>query len=398
MTISERDWNNYVQRLSKLDKRAGDAMAKYIAKYGTEDTEGLIVYANALVTKYGEGSAELAAQMYDELAAAEGANVSPAEPAQPPSMSEVAKAIYSTLGSPPQIAGATSRLVKLTGADTILQNALRDGAEFAWIPGGMSCAFCLTLASRGWQKASKKAIKGGHAQHIHAHCTCTYAIRFSSKTNVAGYDPDKYLRMYENAEGSTPSEKINAMRRAQREENKELVNAQQREAYRARKALESGGTKTITLRAARGDVTTEYIKTAKPGTGTIVFGDGFQKGKHPEEVKVAQWIHDTFGGDVAVLTESTDTGVKMPDYMWKDAFWELKTVSSVNAADQAFRKASKQIANNPGGIIIDFGDNDVDMDAVQKELARRFARCQLDTVDVMFLRNGILDRVQRHKK
>lgn len=240
MTISERDWNNYVQRLSKLDKRAGDAMAKYIAKYGTEDTEGLIVYANALVTKYGEGSAELAAQMYDELAAAEGVTVSPAEPAQPPSMAEVAKAIYRTLDSPPLMAGATSRLVKQTGADTILKNALRDGAEFAWIPGGMSCAFCLTLASRGWQRASKKAIKGGHAQHIHAHCTCTYAIRFSPKTNVAGYDPDKYLRMYEGAEGSTPSEKINSMRRAQREENKELVNAQQREARRKRQERENG--------------------------------------------------------------------------------------------------------------------------------------------------------------
>lgn len=248
MTISERDWNNYVQRLSKLDKRAGDAMAKYIAKYGTEDTEGLIVYANALVTKYGEGSAELAAQMYDELAAAEGVTVSPAEPAQPPSMAEVAKAIYRTLDSPPLMAGATSRLVKQTGADTILKNALRDGAEFAWIPGGMSCAFCLTLASRGWQRASKKAIKGGHAQHIHAHCTCTYAIRFSSRTNVAGYDPDKYLRMYEGAEGSTPSEKINSMRRVQRDENKEKINAQQREARRKRQERENGsGWKKITV-------------------------------------------------------------------------------------------------------------------------------------------------------
>ena len=273
MTISERDWNNYVQRLSKLDKRAGDAMAKYIAKYGTEDTEGLIVYANALVTKYGEGSAELAAQMYDALAETEGVTVAPAEPAQPPSMAEVAKAIYSTLSSPPQISGATSRLVKQTGADTILKNALRDGAEFAWIPGGLGCAFCLTLASRGWQRASKKAIKNGHAQHIHAHCKCNYAIRFSSRTNVAGYDPDKYLRMYENAEGDTPSEKINAMRRAQREENKELVNAQQREARRKRQERETGsGWKKITVEDStkaryRGKISTDKLFPVNPVTG-----------------------------------------------------------------------------------------------------------------------------------
>lgn len=398
MTISERDWNNYVQRLSKLDKRAGEAMAEYIARYGTEDTEGLIVYANALVTRYGEGSAELAAQMYDEMAAAAGVSVSPAEPAEVPSMTEVAKAVYCTLSSPPTMTGAVSRLVKQAGADTTLKNALRDGAEFAWVPGGMSCAFCLTLASRGWQRASKKAIKGGHAQHIHAHCTCNYAIRFDSRTNVAGYDPDKYLRMYENAEGDSPGEKINAMRRAQREENRELVNAQQREAYRARKALEADGAKTITLRAARGNVTAEYMKNARPGTGAITFGEGYSESKHPEEIKIAQWLHNNLGGDVTVLTESKDTGVKMPDYIWQEKFWELKTASSVNAADQAFRKAAKQIADNPGGIIVDFGENDIDMDSVQKELARRFARCQLDTVDVMFLRNGTLERVQRYKK
>lgn len=49
-----------------------------------------------------------------------------------------------------------SRLVKRAGADTTLKNAQRDGAEFAWVPHGDSCAFCLTLASRGWQRASQR--------------------------------------------------------------------------------------------------------------------------------------------------------------------------------------------------------------------------------------------------
>ena len=249
MTISERDWNNYVQRLSKLDKRAGDAMEQYTARYGTEDAEGLIVYANALVTKYGEGSAELAAQMYDEMAAAAGVSVPAAEPAEVASPMEVARAVYGTLSSPPSMKGAVSRMVKQAGADTTLKNALRDGAEFAWVPGGMGCAFCLTLASRGWQRASKKAIKGGHAQHIHANCRCSYAIRFDSRTNVAGYDPDKYLRMYENAEGDTPDAKINAMRRGQYAADKDSINGQKRAAYAARKELEDKGTKKITIDA-----------------------------------------------------------------------------------------------------------------------------------------------------
>lgn len=62
---------------------------------------------------------------------------------------------------------------------------------------------------------SKKALKGGHAEHIHSNCDCQYTIRHDSRTTVAGYDPDKYLSMYRNAEGSTPQERINSMRRAE---------------------------------------------------------------------------------------------------------------------------------------------------------------------------------------
>lgn len=235
MTISERDWRNYIRRLGRLDQRAGEEMEAYIARYGTEDREGLVAYANALVNKYGEGSAELAAQMYDEMAQEAGARVSPAEPAAVASPMEVAKAVYGNLGSPPNMKGAVSRMVKQAGADTTLKNALRDGAEFAWVPSGDTCPFCMTLASRGWQRASKKAIKGGHAEHIHASCDCTYAVRFDSKTTVAGYDPDRYLQMYEKAQGDSPGEKINAMRREQYRENREEINRQKREAYRARK-------------------------------------------------------------------------------------------------------------------------------------------------------------------
>ena len=131
-------------------------------------------------------------------------------------------------------------MVKQAGADTTLRNALRDGAEFAWVPAGDTCAFCLTLASRGWQRASKKAVKGGHAEHIHSNCDCTYAIRFDGKGGVAGYDPDKYRAMYDAAEGDTPREKINAMRRENYAEHREEINAQKRAAYAERKEREKG--------------------------------------------------------------------------------------------------------------------------------------------------------------
>lgn len=229
MRITATAWAAYTQQLAKLNKKAGQLMADYIAAHGTRDTDALIAYAHALVTKYGEGSAELACQMYDALAASARAGVPAAEPAEPASYGEIARMVQTTKASPPQMQRGVSRLVKRAGADTTLKNALRDGAEFAWIPQGDTCAFCLTLASRGWQKASQAAIKGGHAEHIHANCDCEYAIRFDGRSTVAGYDPDEYLRRYR-AAGSD----VNALRRVNYAKNRERINAQKRAAYALR--------------------------------------------------------------------------------------------------------------------------------------------------------------------
>lgn len=230
MQIPAKAWNDYVSRLSRLNQKAGQLMQDYITAHGIDDTDALIRYAYALATKYGEGSAELACQMYDALAAAEGAAVPAAEPAATASYEEVARMINATRNSPPQMQSGVSRLVKQAGADTTLKNAARDGAEWAWIPHGDTCAFCITLASRGWQRQSLKAMKGGHAEHIHSNCDCEYAVRFSRSTNVAGYDPEKYLRQYR-AAGSD----VNAMRRIDYAARKDEINAQKRAAYAARK-------------------------------------------------------------------------------------------------------------------------------------------------------------------
>ena len=230
MKITEKTWLNYIERLSAINQKAGTQMRQYIEQHGTDNTDALITYAAALVNKYGEGCAELACQMYDAVADASGVIVPAAEPAEIAGDSEIAKMVYGTKKSSPLLESGVSRLVKQAGADTTLKNALRDGAEWAWVPHGDTCAFCITLASRGWQRASDKALKGGHAQHIHANCDCEYAIRFNANTTVAGYDPEKYLQQYEDAGGD-----INAMRRANYAEHKDLINAKKRAAYAARK-------------------------------------------------------------------------------------------------------------------------------------------------------------------
>lgn len=245
MTISSKDWLHYVEMLSKVSQQAALELRRWAFNRGTIhaiERQDLIDYTYALVTKYGEGTGALAAAWYDTMAEAAGRIYEAAEPAATATYQEVAKAVNGTLKQSQNedvLLGTVERLVKMPGVDTTLRNSIRDGAEVAWIPHGDTCAFCLALASRGWQPASRKLIKNGHAEHIHANCDCTYAVRFDDSTEVAGYDPDAYRAMYDAAPGRNSTDKINAMRREFYAQNRERIRAQQADAYQKRMELNS---------------------------------------------------------------------------------------------------------------------------------------------------------------
>ena len=240
--ILRKAWMGYVRKLTALENTAKTTMETWMGENGLGDTDSLIGYAYGVATKYGEASAALAATMYDELAALAGKILPAAELADTATFGEVAETVTGILRksqNPEILSSSVSRLVKQAGADTTLKNAARDGAEFAWVPNGDTCAFCVMLASNGWKKAGKKALRGGHAQHIHSNCDCTYAVRFDERDGVQGYDPNRYLKMYENADGATWQDKVNAMRRDFYAENAEEINAQKRSAYAKRRERES---------------------------------------------------------------------------------------------------------------------------------------------------------------
>ena len=232
MQITEKAWVEYITKMSQISQKAADLMQSWVQKNGLENDKALLDYAYALSQHYGQAIGALSCQMYEATAAAQGVIVPTAEVADLPGYGEVAKAVKGTKKqSPNNIPGTLARLVKQVGADTTLKNAERDGAQFAWVPHGDTCAFCITLASRGWQYMSKKALRNGHAEHIHAHCDCEYAVRFDGKSTVAGYDPDKYLEEYYDANGD-----INEMRRKRYAQNKDVINARKRELYASKKA------------------------------------------------------------------------------------------------------------------------------------------------------------------
>lgn len=219
------------------EKAASEMNAWIMAQGGYEmiEFEAAINYAFILTTKYGEASASLSALMYDAMAEASGAAVPVATVAETATLGEVSKAIYGASGfsqNNDYISGVVGRLVKQAGADTTLQNARRDGAQFAWISVGDTCAFCELLSANGWQYASKETIKGNHAEHIHSNCDCQFMVRFNDDTTVEGYKPN--TKLYAETEGRTMEEKANTIRRANYAKNKAEINEQKRIAYAKR--------------------------------------------------------------------------------------------------------------------------------------------------------------------
>lgn len=238
MKVTKKQWNRYQRRLSAISTTAANEMRAWIISQGgftAIEFEVAIAKAYELATKYGEASAALSALMYDAMAEASGANVASAVVADTATLGEVSKAIYggATFSqSVEYISGIVGRLVKQAGADTTLQNAKRDGAQFAWIASGDTCAYCTMLSSIGWQNASAKTIKSKHAEHIHSNCDCEFMIRFDDSSSVEGYNPNTSL--YANTEGKTIDEKVNTLRRQNYAQNKDEINAQKRIAYAKR--------------------------------------------------------------------------------------------------------------------------------------------------------------------
>ncbi|SDZ88185.1 hypothetical protein SAMN02745687_00924 [Lachnospiraceae bacterium NK3A20] len=370
MKIAATKWEAYTRSLARINEQAAKEMEAFIANHGTANRKQIIDYAMALITKYSEGSSELACEMYDAIAEIQGAKVKPAEPAAPAEYGEVAKAINGTLKQSPEgklIGDSVGRLVKRAGADTMLQNAKRDRAEFAWIPSGDACPFCSMIASRGWQPATNETVRGNHADHIHTNCKCEFAIRFSKDMDVAGYEPEKLREEWDAAEGDTPREKINSWRRKLSEKNIET------------------------------DVTKEYSR--KAGPGRVVFDTWYQISAHSSEIHTAQWIADTFGGDIKCLKESNEIGIKMPDYEWNGMLWDLKTLSSEKAADSAIRHGLKQIQKKPGGFILDC-NKELNQDEIRKVMENRIKRSaeKGTKIDVIIKNVKGEYRVFRYKK
>ena len=244
--VSDRAWRNYTRRLEAQRKAAYEDAYGWGMRHEHADMRMLRRMMVEASIHHGRSTSALAASWFDQMARSEGADVAKAVAVNDPAhlrarrMGIVANKSLSKLeagdleGFARSIASGVAADVKRQATNTIMLNAQKAGAEFAWIPGGAeTCAFCIALASNGWQPAARATAMGEHADHIHDNCECEFAIRFDKDTRYASYDADKYAQLYDDAEGKNAQGKINSIRRDLYAENKDKINEQHRERYAA---------------------------------------------------------------------------------------------------------------------------------------------------------------------
>ena len=114
------------------------------------------------------------------------------------------------------------------------------------------------------------------------------------------------------------------------------------------------------------NVAKEYFRESTPGVGTIQAEETYyKKNNHDAEIENSRWILKKFGGNIKLITEPEIR--RIADYEWDGAYWELKSPkgSGKRTISNQFNSALKQIELNPGGLILETKDLQMNLSSEQ---------------------------------
>ena len=139
------------------------------------------------------------------------------------------------------------------------------------------------------------------------------------------------------------------------------------------------------------DVTSSYKRNAKPGEGKFEIDPRVNREKRSDDIAMAEWLYNEFGGDIKVLGEEHDeTGKKNPDFLWNGRLWDLKTPDqpTFNAINKRQQTGIRQIRRNPGGIIMDLNKCGASLEDAEIAVANRMYTSADFAADVIILHKG----------
>lgn len=142
----------------------------------------------------------------------------------------------------------------------------------------------------------------------------------------------------------------------------------------------------------------EYIQLATPCIGEYTI-QAKRIMKNREEYNMDLLYH-SFGGDIVALQEINGYKIKNPDFCWNGTLWEEQEPikHTKNAIDKNIREGIHQISRNPGGIVLDIGNSDMDITSIETIALHRLNRSSDFNCDIVIIRNGKIEEIFRYKK
>lgn len=216
---TSRQVDEYGEANSELTRAALAEMQAYMNRldWSNPNSDRLAAaFTQELIEIYGDTSAGLAAQYYDEIR--EGSRATGAYRALTAGVvsGQVSASVSwaLTADSMNRLSGVVDRLVKQAGRDTFFGNVANDSDRSArWIrvPQGETCAFCLMLASRGYDGGYSSGKAAGYVsgarsrsrgsrdigEKFHDHCDCKAVQVYSVDDYPDNYDYERYNEIYQ---------------------------------------------------------------------------------------------------------------------------------------------------------------------------------------------------------
>lgn len=165
------------------------------------------------------------------------------------------------------------------------------------------------------------------------------------------------------------------------------------------------------------DITDETLKNATPnigkvinrkyfvdknGTKYIVDGKNVEFNPSEEEIRMANWLKETFGGNIYLNPKvNYPENVATSDYLWNNEFWDLKVIgkkaiSETRAVDNVIKKAKRQTNN----FVLDITNNKLKRNIIENQVKKIYSTKGREWVEkIIIVDNYKLIKIyQRNKK
>ncbi len=140
------------------------------------------------------------------------------------------------------------------------------------------------------------------------------------------------------------------------------------------------------------DVTQTWLDNAKPNSYTIKDRNYFEydgvkykvDGKNvlldysENEKEIAKWLENTFGGELYMLPRvNKPDGIMTADYLFRNEYWDLKTIKGKRVIEDAIKKKERQSKN----FIFDITNNDIEEKELFNQLIKIYSSKTTEWVD-----------------